>query len=82
MILIASSTPIFSLGLLFASKEVQCAAEAIRDHLGGKDCDAANPFAGYEYCAERAQDVIQALIECLWNFPLLFDGTLPLYFMR
>ena len=65
--------PIFSLGLLFATKEAQFAAEAVRDYLAGKNSDAANPFADYEYHADQAQDVIQTMLDCFWEWPLQFQ---------
>lgn len=65
--------PIFSLGLLFASKEAQLAAQAIGDYLSGKTSSEANPFAAYEHCASRGQDIIQTMVDCFWEFPLPFQ---------
>ena len=65
--------PIFSLGLLFATKEAQFAAEAVRDYLAGKNHDAANPFADYEYYADQAQDIIKTMLDCFWEWPLQFQ---------
>src|SRR5262249_37546502 len=45
--------PIFSFGLLFASKEAELAAAAIRDYLAGKNRETENPFAAYESYADR-----------------------------
>jgi flavin-dependent dehydrogenase len=65
--------PIFSLGLLFASKEAEYSANAISDYLAGQNCDAENPFAAYERYADRAQDIIQTMLDCFWEFPLQFQ---------
>lgn len=65
--------PIFSLGLLFASKEAQFAAEAIRDYLAGKTSNQANPFAAYERYVSRGQDIVQTMLDCFWEFPLPFQ---------
>lgn len=65
--------PIFSLGLLFASKEAQFSAEAVRDYLAGKNRDAANPFAEYESHADQGQDIIQTMLDCFWEWPLPFQ---------
>ena len=64
--------PIFSLGLLFASKEAQFASEAIRAYLEGKGRDDENPFAEYEQYVDRAQDIIQTMLDCFWEYPLVF----------
>ena len=47
--------PIFSLGLLFATKESEFAATAIHDYLGGRSKDPDNPFAEYEYYADQGK---------------------------
>lgn len=65
--------PIFSLGLLFATKEAEYAADAIASHLAGEGRDAENPFAAYERYADRAQDIIQTMLDCFWEFPLPFQ---------
>ncbi|MGB7133617.1 MAG: NAD(P)/FAD-dependent oxidoreductase [Candidatus Sulfotelmatobacter sp.] len=65
--------PIFSLGLLFATKEAQYAAEAIRDYRAGKNRDAENPFAEYADYVEKGQDVIQAMLDCFWEWPFAFQ---------
>ncbi len=65
--------PIFSLGLLFASKEAEYSADAIAKYLAGEGRDAENPFAAYERYADRAQDIIQTMLDCFWEFPLNFQ---------
>jgi flavin-dependent dehydrogenase len=65
--------PIFSLGLLFATKEAQFASEAIHDYLGGRAQDPDNPFAAYEHYADKGQDIIQTMLDCFWEWPLPFQ---------
>lgn len=65
--------PIFSLGLLFATKEAQYSADAIGRYLAGEGRDAENPFAAYQRYADRAQDIIQTMLDCFWEFPLQFQ---------
>ena len=65
--------PIFSLGLLFATKEAEYAADAISRYLAGEGRDAHNPFAAYQRYADRAQDIIQTMLDCFWEFPLPFQ---------
>ncbi len=64
--------PIFSLGLLFATKEAEYSADAISKYLAGERRDAENPFAAYERYADRGQDIIQTMLDCFWEFPLPF----------
>jgi len=65
--------PIFSLGLLFASKEAEYSADAISRFLAGENRDVENPFAAFERYADRAQDIIQTMLDCFWEFPLPFQ---------
>lgn len=65
--------PIFSLGLLFATKEAEYSAGAISRYLAGNGRDAENPFAAYERYVDRAQDIIQTMLDCFWEFPLPFQ---------
>jgi flavin-dependent dehydrogenase len=65
--------PIFSLGLLFATKEAEFSAHAIRDYLMGKSRDAANPFAEYQDYADKGQDIIQTMLDCFWEWPIPFQ---------
>lgn len=64
--------PIFSFGLLFASKEAEFASNAIRDYLSGTCQDPENPFGAYEEYADQGQDVIQTMMDCFWDWPLPF----------
>jgi hypothetical protein len=61
------------LGLLFATKEAEYSSQAIRDYFDGKDRDAENPFLAYQQYADRAQDVIQTMLDCFWEWPLPFQ---------
>jgi len=65
--------PIFSLGLLFASKEAEFASYAVADYLSGKTAPLDNPFAEYERYVDRGQDIIQTLLDCFWEYPLPFQ---------
>jgi flavin-dependent dehydrogenase len=65
--------PIFSLGLLFATKEAQYSAEAIRDYMAGTNRDAENPFLGYQEYVEKGQDIIQSMLDCFWEWPFAFQ---------
>lgn len=65
--------PIFSLDLLFATKEAEYSADAIAGFLAGENRDAENPFAAYNRYADRAQDIIQTMLDCFWEFPLPFQ---------
>jgi FADH2-dependent halogenase len=64
--------PIFSFGVFFAMKEASFAASAIWDYFDGKTRGLQNPFADYQQHVERGQQVIQDMIDCFWDFPLVF----------
>ena len=64
--------PIFSFGVYFGVKEAQFAAQAIKEYLSGKTRHLENPFASYQRLVEQGQDLIQDLIDCFWEFPLVF----------
>jgi flavin-dependent dehydrogenase len=65
--------PIFSLGLLFATKEAQFAAEAIHQLFSGKAENPDDPFKPYETYADLGQGVIQTMLDCFWEWPLPFQ---------
>lgn len=65
--------PIFSLGLLFATKEAEYSSQAVHDYLAGQNREVENPFAAYERFASRGQDIIQTMLDCFWEFPLQFQ---------
>jgi flavin-dependent dehydrogenase len=65
--------PIFSLGLLFATKESEFAAAAINEFLSGRAKDPNNPFAEYETYADKGQGIIQTMLDCFWEWPLPFQ---------
>lgn len=64
--------PIFSLGLLFATKESEFAACAIHDYFSGKAEDPQNPFLEYETYVDKGQGIIQTMLDCFWEYPLPF----------
>ena len=64
--------PIFSFGVNFAVKEARFASESIVAYLEGATADQENPFAEYQRRAERAQDIIQDLVDVFWDHPLPF----------
>jgi hypothetical protein len=49
------------------------APSAIRDYFDGKASGPVNPFANYEQQAERGKQVIQDMIDCFWEYPLIFQ---------
>lgn len=63
--------PIFSFGLYFAMKEAEFGAKPILEYLEGKRESWDNPFGDFQERAEKGQDVIQTLVDCFWEFPLL-----------
>jgi flavin-dependent dehydrogenase len=65
--------PIFSLGLLFATKEAEFAAVAVKDYLDGITADWDRPFLQYQTYADRGQDIIQTMLDCFWEYPLPFQ---------
>jgi 1H-pyrrole-2-carbonyl-[peptidyl-carrier protein] brominase len=65
--------PIFSLGLLFATKEAEFAAQAISDYLAGKAKDPSNPFFDYQVYADKGQSIIQTMLDCFWEYPFPFQ---------
>jgi flavin-dependent dehydrogenase len=65
--------PIFSLGLLFGTKEAQFAAEAINDYLSGKSQNPENPFLDYQVYVDKGQDIIQTMLDCFWEYPFPFQ---------
>jgi 1H-pyrrole-2-carbonyl-[peptidyl-carrier protein] brominase len=64
--------PIFSLGLLFATKESEFAACAINDYLCGKSGNPDDPFLEYETYVDKGQSIIQTMLDCFWEWPLPF----------
>jgi len=64
--------PIFSFGLFFAVKEAEISSRWILRYLDGKLNGAHNPFQDYQEYVDRAQDIIQTLMDCFWGFPLAF----------
>ena len=64
--------PIFSFGVFLSMKEAEFAAGAILDHLGAENEPEQNPFAVYEALATQGQDAVRDLIDCFWEYPLVF----------
>lgn len=65
--------PIFSFGVFLAMAEARFAAEAIVQFLEGGSRDSENPFAEYERRVEGGQQIVQDLIDCFWETPLVFQ---------
>lgn len=64
--------PIFSFGVNFAVNEGRLAGEEISSFLRGEKEGLANPFEEYQRKTERAQDIIQDLVDVFWDHPLPF----------
>jgi flavin-dependent dehydrogenase len=64
--------PIFSFGVNFAVNEGRLAGEEISSFLRSEKEGLANPFEEYQRKTERAQDIIQDLVDVFWDHPLPF----------
>jgi flavin-dependent dehydrogenase len=64
--------PIFSFGVFLSMKEAEFATESIFKHLGEEGQPNGNPFVGYEALATQGQDAVRDLIDCFWEYPLVF----------
>lgn len=64
--------PIFSFGVNFAVNEGRLAADEITAFLRGERASKRNPFEDYQRRTERAQDIIQDLVDVFWDHPLPF----------
>ncbi len=64
--------PIFSFGVFLSIREGEFAAEAIAKHLSGNEPSDGNPFASYEEVNAQGQNAVRDLIDCFWEYPLLF----------
>jgi flavin-dependent dehydrogenase len=64
--------PIFSFGVNFAVNEGRLAADEITAFLRGERSSTVNPFENYQHRTERAQDIIQDLVDVFWDHPLPF----------
>jgi hypothetical protein len=64
--------PIFSFGVNFAVNEGRLAADEIAAYLRGERNSASNPFEDYQKKTEKAQDIIQDLVDVFWDHPLPF----------
>jgi FADH2-dependent halogenase len=64
--------PIFSFGVFLSMKEAEFVAESIVKHLSEEQPANENPFASYEALATQGQDAVRDLIDCFWEYPLVF----------
>ena len=64
--------PIFSFGVFLSMKEAEFAVEAILKHLGAEKEVNEKSFAAYEALATQGQDAVRDLIDCFWEYPLVF----------
>jgi flavin-dependent dehydrogenase len=64
--------PIFSFGVNFAVNEGRLAGEEVAAFLRGERDGLANPFEEYQRKTDRAQDIIQDLVDVFWDHPLPF----------
>jgi len=64
--------PIFSFGVFLSMREGEFAAEAIARHLSGNESSQENPFASYMEVNAQGQEAVRDLIDCFWEYPLVF----------
>lgn len=64
--------PIFSFGVFLSMREGEFAAQAIGKFLGEAGGTNGNPFADYELVNSQGQDAVRDLIDCFWEYPLVF----------
>jgi flavin-dependent dehydrogenase len=64
--------PIFSFGVFLSMKEGEFATESILKHLSEDRTTAEKPFAAYEALATQGQDAVRDVIDCFWEYPLVF----------
>ncbi len=64
--------PIFSFGVFLSLHEGEFAARAIAKFLGDPNPPHGNPFADYEMVSNQGQDAVRDMIECFWEYPLVF----------
>ncbi|MBA3832257.1 MAG: tryptophan 7-halogenase [Chthoniobacterales bacterium] len=64
--------PIFSFGVFLSMREGEFAAQAIGKYLGADSRSNGNPFADYEMINRQGQDAVRDLIDCFWEYPLVF----------
>jgi 1H-pyrrole-2-carbonyl-[peptidyl-carrier protein] brominase len=64
--------PIFSFGVFLSMKEAEFATDSILKVLSGARSENGNPFAHYEALATQGQDAVRDLIDCFWEYPLVF----------
>lgn len=64
--------PIFSFGVFLSLHEGEFAARAIAKFLGDHNTPSGNPFANYETICNEGQGAVRDMIECFWEYPLVF----------
>jgi FADH2-dependent halogenase len=64
--------PIFSFGVFLSMKEAEFATESIVKYLSEEWPTTENPFGPYEALATQGQDAVRDLIDCFWEYPLVF----------
>ena len=64
--------PIFSFGVFLSLHEGEFAANAIVKVLNGEGATDGNPFAEYETICNQGQTAVRDMIECFWEYPLVF----------
>lgn len=64
--------PIFSFGVCISLHEAGQAALAVKDYLGGKGRDDADPFADYALATEKGIDVVEDTMDAFWEHPFAF----------
>lgn len=64
--------PIFSFGVFLSLHEGEFAARAIAKFLGDPNQPDGNPFADYEMVCNQGQAAVRDMIECFWEYPLVF----------
>lgn len=64
--------PIFSFGVFLSLHEGEFASKAIANYLSSENTPEGNPFADYEVTCNQGQDAVRDMIECFWEYPLVF----------
>lgn len=64
--------PIFSFGVFLSMREGEFAAEAIAKYPSENGASNGNPFVAYEVVNAQGQDAVRDLIDCFWEYPLVF----------
>jgi len=65
--------PIFSFGLTVALREAQFAAPVIRNYLELGDRNQTHPFSDLQLFFEEGIDILEDVLDCFWENPLVFS---------